>query len=338
MIKNKDNLSQYYYNYPLIVFLMGPTASGKTRLVMDLYEKKINIKVISVDSALVYKGMNIGTAKPSSSELKYVPHKLIDIRDPFEYYSVADFYHDAIFEIKNIVQSGYIPLLVGGTMLYFKVLLKGLFDLPKVDCKIRDSLKYEAQKIGWMSMYNKLKCIDPVTSNRIHWNDHKRILRALEVFLISGKTRTELEQQYISNNDMKRLQYQVLQFAIMPSTRMILYRRIEERFYRMLETGFENEVNILFNRFNFNQGTKSFMSCVGYRQMWEYLSRRITYEEMIHKGISATKRLAKQQLTWLRHWPDNLFCLNSDHISSSVDVMLKVLSKVCLSHQTLFRD
>lgn len=337
MIVHESNFTKYYCTCPLIIFLMGPTASGKTKLVMNLYEKKLNIKIISVDSALIYRGMDIGTAKPSFSELKYVPHRLIDIRDPCEYYSVADFYRDAIFEIKNIVQSGYIPLLVGGTMLYFQILLRGLFELPPVDYKIRSNLECEAQKIGWMNMYNRLRCIDPVASNKIHWNDHKRILRALEIFLVSGKTRTELEQQY-ANNNVVRLQYQILQFVVMPSTRMILYRRIEERFYRMLEIGFEDEVSMLFNRFNFNQGTKSFISCVGYRQMWEYLSRRITYEEMIHKAIYATKRLAKQQLTWLRHWPDNLFYLNSDYMSSAVEIMLKVLSKVCLSHQTLFRD
>lgn len=322
--------------YPLVIFLMGPTASGKTRLAIALHKKRLKIKIISVDSALVYKGMNIGTAKPSESELKYIPHKLIDIRDPSECYSVADFYCDAIFEIKDIIQSGYIPLLVGGTMLYFKVLLEGLFNSPKTDQKIRNDLEDEAKKTGWINMYKKLKDIDPIASNKIHWNDHKRIIRALEIFLVSGKTQTELNQ-YIHHN-IQQLKYQVLQFAIMPSDRISLYSRIENRFYRMLEIGFENEVNTLFNRFDLHQGLKSFVFCVGYRQMWEYLSKKITYDEMICKGICATKRLAKKQLTWLRSWP-NLFWLNSnENVSVLVNTILTILSKVYLSHQTLFKD
>lgn len=315
---------------------MGPTASGKTQLAMALYKTKLKIKIISVDSALIYTGMNIGTAKPSESELKCIPHRLIDIRDPSEYYSLANFYYDAIFEMDNIIQSGYIPLLVGGTMLYFKVLLNGLFDLPKTNQKIRDNLEYEAHKIGWLGMYNKLKYVDPIASGKIHKNDHKRIIRALEIFLISGKTRTE-SKHYICNN-MKQLQYQVLQFAMMPSDRISLYNRIEERFYQMLEIGFENEVKTLFNRIDLHQGLKSSISCVGYRQMWEYLSAKITYDEMIRKGICATKRLAKRQLTWLNHWP-NLFWLNSsENLSILVNMLLTVLSKSCISYKTFFKE
>lgn len=310
-------------NSPLIIFLMGPTASGKTNLVIALQKQVFKLKIISVDSALIYKGMNIGTAKPSYSELKYVPHKLIDIRDPAECYSVSEFYYDAISEIQKIIKSDCIPVLVGGTMLYFKVLLHGLFHSPKANQNIRDNLILEARKIGWRNMYSKLRRIDPVICNKIHCHDHKRIIRALEIFLIEGKTRTELKKtsnQLLHNS-------KILQFAIMPSSRNILNNRIEQRFYRMLEIGFEDEVNILFNRTDLRMGDlKPSMTCVGYRQMWEYLSGSITYDQMIFKGLCATRKLAKQQLTWLRKWP-NLHWVNSDHIAIAVEDVLKILLK-----------
>lgn len=321
-------------NYPLIIFLMGPTASGKTNLAIALKKKKINIQIISVDSALIYKGMNIGTAKPSISELKYAPHKLIDIRDPHENYSVAHFYYDAIFEIQKIIDSGDVPLLVGGTMLYFKVLLQGLFNVPEPDQKIRNNLEYQAEKIGWTNMYNKLKNIDPIASNKIHKNDHKRIIRALEIFYISGMPYSK-SNQYKYNNRSLLLQYQVLQFAIMPTTRRILYNRIEQRFYQMLKVGFEKEVNILFNRAELHIGLKSSISCVGYRQMWEYLSGTIEYNDMVRKSIIATRRLAKRQLTWLRNWP-NLYWLNGDDISASVNTILTILTKFNLLYKKLY--
>lgn len=331
VVKKNDVLKNY--QYPLIIFLMGPTASGKTSLAIALKQKKLNVQIISVDSALVYRGMDIGTSKPLISELKYAPHKLIDIRDPDECYSVADFYYDAIFEIKKIVESGYTPLLVGGTMLYFKILLQGLFNLPKTDQSIRDSLKCEAQKIGWISMYNKLKDIDPAASLNIHWNDHKRIIRALEIFLISGKSWTALKQ-----HNHQPLQYRVLQFAVMPSNRKILYNRIEERFYKMLKIGFEDEVNILFKQFDLYKGEpKSSILCVGYRQMWQYLSGKIEYNDMISQSITSTRRLAKKQLTWLKRWP-NLHWLNGDHVSIAVDTILTILSNIKTSYKSFFKD
>lgn len=334
---NNNIVQKYDFHYPLVIFLMGPTASGKTKLAMALHKAKLKIKIISVDSALVYKGMDIGTAKPSSSELKCVPHKLIDICDPAKCYSIANFYHDVIFEINNIIKSGYIPLLVGGTMLYFKVLLTGLFNLPQTNQKIRDSLEYEAKQVGWINMYNKLKCIDPVISKKIHWNDHKRIIRALEVFFLSGKTKTELEQKRIYDNKLQ-FQYRVLQFAVIPCNKVNLYNRIEKRFYRMLEIGLENEVTILFNRTDLHQGIKSSISCVGYRQMWEYLSKKITYDDMVRKSIHATKKLVKQQFTWLRHWPNLVYLNNNDNVSTSVNTILSILSKIYLSNQTLFKN
>lgn len=320
---NQDNIMQYQ-NYPLIIFLMGPTAAGKTRLAINLKQKKLNIQIISVDSALVYKGMDIGTAKPVLSELKQAPHRLIDIRDPAECYSVANFYDDVLLEIEEIINSGCIPLLVGGTMLYFKVLLQGLFRLPKTNQKIRDFLECEAKQIGWLNMYSKLKYIDPVLSRRIHVNDHKRIIRALEVFLMSGSSWTELTRSY-----NQPVQYRVLQFAIVPSYRSTLYNRIEKRFYQMLKIGFEDEVNVLFQRSDLHQGLKPSMLCVGYRQMWEYLSGMIDYNDMIYKSIYATRKVAKQQLTWLRKWND-LFWLNGDQTSVAAHTILAVLSKINL--------
>ncbi|CAD83602.1 tRNA delta-2-isopentenylpyrophosphate (IPP) transferase [Candidatus Blochmanniella floridana] len=308
---------------PFIIFLMGPTASGKTSVVIELKKQKLGIKIISVDSALVYKNMNIGTAKPSVDELEIAPHQLIDIRDPADCYSVSDFYHDAILEINKIIRSGYVPVLVGGTMLYFKTLLTGLYQLPGKSQNIRNDLIYEAQKIGWVNMYNKLKCIDPIVSKTIHCNDHKRIIRALEVFLSSGKTLTELKQKFLNQQSQR---YKVLQFALMPSKREFLYNRIEQRFYKMLKSGFEDEVRLLFSRPDLHDGYQSSISCVGYRQMWEYLSGNVEYDQMIYKGIYATRRLVKNQLTWLKKWP-NVHWLNGDNVLIAVNDMLSVLSK-----------
>ncbi|WP_159714866.1 tRNA (adenosine(37)-N6)-dimethylallyltransferase MiaA [Blochmannia endosymbiont of Camponotus nipponensis] len=309
-------------NQPSIIFLMGPTASGKTSLAIALKKREVKIDIISVDSALVYRGMNIGTAKPVPEELKLAPHKLIDIRDPVECYSAADFFCDANSEIEKIIKSGRIPLLVGGTMLYFKILMEGLFFLPPTNQKIRDDLECEAQRIGWVNMYALLKRIDPISANKIHLNDHKRIIRALEIFFISGRTCTELKS--INN---QKLKYQLYQFAVVPSSRDILNKRIEQRFYRMLDVGFENEVSILFDRPDLHtKGIKSSICCVGYRQMWEYLSGDIGYDQMIIKGICATRRFAKHQLTWLRKWPD-LRWLDSNNLCESVDIISKILTK-----------
>ncbi|URJ26121.1 tRNA (adenosine(37)-N6)-dimethylallyltransferase MiaA [Blochmannia endosymbiont of Camponotus modoc] len=299
---------------------MGPTASGKTSLAIALKKRKEKIDIISVDSASIYRDMDIGTAKPIPEELKLAPHKLIDILDPVECYSAADFYRDADNEMENIIQSEHTPLLVGGTMLYFKTLLEGLFFLPATNQKIRDDLEYEAKRTGWINIHNLLKHIDPISANKIHLNDHKRIIRALEIFFISGKTWTELK---LINS--QKLKYRFHQFAIVPSSRDLLHKRIEKRFHRMLDIGFEDEVIRLFNRSDLHtKKVKSSISCVGYRQMWEYLSGDINYNQMIIKGICATRQLAKRQLTWLRRWP-NLCWLDSDNLSDATDSISKIL-------------
>ncbi|MFQ0972427.1 tRNA (adenosine(37)-N6)-dimethylallyltransferase MiaA [Gilliamella sp. CG35] len=294
---------------PKIISLMGPTASGKTAFAMALYDR-YPIDIISVDSALIYRGMNIGTAKPTQSELQIYPHKLIDICDPSESYSAANFRSDAISAIENTLNNGRIPLLVGGTMLYFKALIEGLSPLPAANSEIRQQIEEKANKYGWQSIHEELKKVDPVSASRIHPNDPQRLNRALEVYLISGKSLTELTQ-----HSGELLPYDIMQFAIMPPDRAELHQRIEQRFLQMLELGFEDEVKRLMERGDLHPNLPS-IRCVGYRQMWEYLSGEISYDEMVFKGICATRQLAKRQITWLRGWKQPITWLNGDNMDS----------------------
>ena len=280
---------------PLAIFLMGPTASGKSALAMELVQR-LPCDIISVDSALVYRGMDIGTAKPTAAELAVAPHRLIDLLDPTQAYSAADFCRDALREMAAITAAGRIPLLVGGTMLYYKALLEGLSPLPEADPQIRSQIEAEAQDVGWAALHQQLLQLDPVAGARIHPNDPQRLSRALEVFRITGKTLTELTQQQGSE-----LPYGTLQYAIAPSDRAVLRQRIAERFDAMLAQGFEAEVCQLFERGDFTPDLPS-IRCVGYRQMWDYLAGVIDYEEMRYRGTVATNQLAKRQLTWLRGW------------------------------------
>ncbi|GAA4871537.1 tRNA (adenosine(37)-N6)-dimethylallyltransferase MiaA [Ferrimonas pelagia] len=280
---------------PLAICLMGPTASGKTDLAIAL-RQQLPVELISVDSALIYQGMDIGTAKPSADELARAPHRLIDIRDPAQSYSAADFAADALREMEAIQLAGKIPLLVGGTMMYFKALLEGLSPLPSADPAIRAEIEREALAKGWHAMHEQLAAIDPVAANRIHPNDPQRLSRALEIYKISGKSLTFLTQQ-------KRppLPFRTVQFAIAPQQRATLHQCIEQRFLAMLEQGFEREVRQLHARDDLHPGLPS-IRCVGYRQMWSYIEQEISYEEMVAQGVAATRQLAKRQLTWLRGW------------------------------------
>ena len=280
---------------PLAIFLMGPTASGKSALAMELVQR-LPCDIISVDSALVYRGMDIGTAKPTAAELALAPHRLIDLLDPTQAYSAADFCRDALREMAAITAAGRIPLLVGGTMLYYKALLEGLSPLPEADPLIRAQIEAEAQALGWAELHQQLLQIDPVAGARIHPNDPQRLSRALEVFRITGKSMTELTQQSGSE-----LPYRTLQYAIAPTDRALLRQRIAERFDAMLAQGFEAEVRQLFERGDLSPDLPS-IRCVGYRQMWDYLAGVIDYEEMRYRGTVATNQLAKRQLTWLRGW------------------------------------
>ena len=280
---------------PTVIFLMGPTASGKTALAIELV-KRLPCDIISVDSALVYRGMDIGTAKPTAIEQAEAPHRLLDLIDPSESYSAADFRRDALREIESIVAQDRIPLLVGGTMLYYKALLEGLSPLPAADPLIRQAIETEAEQIGWDALHQQLQHIDPVSAARIHQNDPQRLSRALEVYRISGKTLTELTQ-----TKGEQLPYRTLQFAIAPSDRELLRQRIAERYKLMLSQGFEQEVRALYQRGDLNADLPSIRR-VGYRQMWEYLDGQISYDEMVYRGIVATCQLAKRQMTWLRGW------------------------------------
>lgn len=289
---------------PLAIFLMGPTASGKTDLAIQL-RQTLPVEVISVDSALIYKGMDIGTAKPNAEELALAPHRLIDILDPAESYSAATFRHNALKEMADIQAQGKIPLLVGGTMLYYKALLEGLSPLPPANTDIRYDIEAQAAQLGWAALHHQLCQIDPIAGARINPNDSQRINRALEVFYISGKTLTELTAQ-----QGDAIPYEILQFAIAPPDRAILHERIAQRFHKMIELGFQQEVEALYARQDLHLDLPA-IRCVGYRQMWEYLQGQYDFDEMIFKGISATRQLAKRQITWLRGWNNELTWLNS---------------------------
>lgn len=305
---------------PPAIFLMGPTASGKTDLAIAL-RKKLPVEVISVDSALIYKGMDIGTAKPSKAEQAAAPHRLIDILDPAESYSVANFREDALREMQNITAEGKIPLLVGGTMLYYKGLLDGLSPLPSSEPKIRSEIEAKAAQFGWNTLHQTLQQIDPTSAARINPNDSQRISRALEVFYISGKTMTELTAQ-----QGDALPYEILQFAVMPQERAVLHQRIEQRFEKMITAGFEEEVKQLYARGDLHADLPS-IRCVGYRQMWEYLDGEISLDEAIFKGICATRQLAKRQITWLRGWSSEPEWLDSLEPEHSITKMIEKIEQ-----------
>jgi tRNA dimethylallyltransferase len=279
---------------------MGPTASGKTALAIEMAMQH-NCEIISVDSALIYRDMDIGSAKPSTQELATAPHKLIDILDPSESYSAADFRRDALTAIEDIIGRGKTPLLVGGTMMYFKALLEGLSPLPSADEYIRQQILAQAHTDGWEALHQELCRIDPVAGDRIHPNDPQRLSRALEVYRISGKTMTELTQ-----TKSAALPYDVVQFAIAPSDRKLLHELIAKRFNIMLEQGFIEEVARLKARGDLHLELPS-MRCVGYRQCWQYLDNEFDHATMVEKSTAATRQLAKRQLTWLRSWPDLLW-------------------------------
>ena len=310
---------QHSEHKPLAIFLMGPTASGKTDLAIQL-RQQLPVEVISVDSALIYRGMDIGTAKPSKAELALAPHRLIDICDPAESYSAANFRTDALREMQEISAQGKIPLLVGGTMLYYKALLEGLSPLPSADDKVRSEIEAKAALIGWGGLHQELSKIDPISAQRINPNDSQRINRALEVFYLTGKTLTELTAQ-----KGEALPYDILQFAIAPEQREVLHLRIEQRFHKMIELGFQQEVEKLYRRPDLNENLPS-IRCVGYRQMWEYLRGDYDHDEMVFRGICATRQLAKRQITWLRGWTSPIQWLDSLQPAQALEKVLTSVS------------
>ncbi|MFD2165526.1 tRNA (adenosine(37)-N6)-dimethylallyltransferase MiaA [Thalassotalea euphylliae] len=304
---------------PPVICLMGPTASGKTALAMALYDA-LPCEIVSVDSALVYKGMDIGTAKPTADELEKYPHRLIDLIDPADSYSAADFCKDALREIAEIRAAGKIPLLVGGTMMYFKSLIEGISPLPEASPEVRKVIEKEANEYGWQHMHNELAKVDAVSAERIHPNDPQRLTRALEVYRLTGNTLTQLTAIKGDTVDGD-----VLQFAIAPRDRSTLHQRIELRYNMMIEQGFEQEVQALKARGDLHENLPS-IRCVGYRQMWQYLDGEFDHKEMIFRGVCATRQLAKRQLTWLRSWP-NLQWLDMED-ESNLQQVLSAISKL----------
>jgi len=297
--------------------LMGPTASGKTALACELIQH-FPVEIISVDSAMIYRGMDIGTAKPDAETLERAPHHLIDILDPPDSYSAAHFCEDAAVLCKRIIGEGKIPLLVGGTMMYFRALQKGLSDLPEANELIRSQLLAEAQEYGWSYMHQMLTRVDPPTAARIHPNDTQRIQRALEVYRLTNKPLSELIRTAYDEPD-----YQFVNFILMPEDRTWLHKRIELRFEQMLADGFIEEVEGLLKKWQLTLEYPS-MRTVGYRQVLSFLQGEYDYITMRNNGVAATRQLAKRQLTWLRHWPDGLaFKAENPSISSEIMAIMQ---------------
>ncbi|MBQ5940359.1 tRNA (adenosine(37)-N6)-dimethylallyltransferase MiaA [Massilia sp. AB1] len=297
---------------PMAVAIMGPTASGKTAAALAI-AREHPVEIISVDSALIYREMDIGTAKPTPVELASAPHHLIDILDPLESYSVAQFSADTIRLVAEIQARGRLPLLVGGTMMYFKGLTDGLDDLPTADPQVRAAIEEEAARIGWPGMHARLRTLDPATADRLAPNDAQRINRALEIIELSGKPMSEL----LARRAKPELPFELLSFALEPSDRSVLHQRIALRFDQMLgasdDAGLVEEVKRLRARGDLNPSLPS-MRCVGYRQAWEYLDGRVDRAGLREAGIVATRQLAKRQLTWLRAMPQRIVldCLGPD--------------------------
>ena len=306
-------------SFPSAIFLMGPTASGKTGLAVELYQH-LPVELISVDSALVYQDMNIGTAKPDAEILKQAPHHLIDVIPPTQAYSAANFRNDALCLMADITARGKIPLLVGGTMLYFNALQSGLSNLPEANPELRARLDAEAAQIGWPAMHAKLALIDTETAARLKTTDAQRIQRALEVCELSGKPMSALYRE----TEQARLPYNLLKIAIVPSERKVLHERIAIRFEQMLAQGFLDEVRGLLVKYPGLTPEIPSMRCVGYRQALEHLRGDYDLVELKEKGIAATRQLAKRQLTWLRGMEDTweVDCLSSD-LYSQVESHIK---------------
>lgn len=288
-----------------IVCLMGPTASGKTALAIELV-KRYPFEIISVDSALVFKGLDIGSAKPTAEELAEAPHRLIDFLDPSESYSTARFREDAIRHINEIWDNGKIPLFVGGTMLYFRTLLLGISELPEANPQIRAEIDAIAAEKGWQHVHDLLAEVDPISAERLRPSDAQRVQRALEVYKISGRPISSYQDQVADHKTVAPkyaddIGVDPIQLAIMPEDRAVLHQRIETRFHQMMKDGFLEEVEALYQRGDLDTSLPA-VRAVGYRQVWSYLEGELDYDEMIYRGIVATRQLAKRQMTWLRNW------------------------------------
>jgi tRNA dimethylallyltransferase len=313
---------------PIAIFIMGATATGKTDLALSIYDELGQgeaFDLISVDSALVYRGMDIGTAKPDAQTLSKAPHALIDIIDPAQVYSAGQFRQDALRLMQQSVDHQRRPILVGGTMLYFNALQKGMADMPEVDDQTKQAIADEEKSQGIQALYQRLQKIDPVSAERIHPNDPQRIKRALELYDFTGKTLTEYWQEQDRNQAKNRLPYRCIKIALMPDDRIELRKRITRRFDQMLQQGFIDEVEVLYKRGDLHVQMPS-IRAVGYRQVWSYLAGDDTYEEMREKAIIATAQLAKRQMTWLRKEKDCNFIdpvrLNTEKVLKNLKILL----------------
>ena len=302
------------------IFILGATAAGKTALAIGL-QKILPVDIISVDSALIYKKMDIGTAKPTDEELSLAPHSLINLIEPWERYSVSNFIEDAKVAIQSSQSRGRIPLLVGGTMMYFNALEKGLTDMPSATPELRLELDQKATAVGWQAMHDELALVDPVAANRIHPNDPQRIQRALEVWYSSGKSMTDWHRESSTSNAISAIKY-----GLFPQDRAILHMRIAERFELMIDLGFLREVEQLM-AYDQIQADLPSMRCVGYRQAWNHLLGKDSFEQMHEKAKAATRQLAKRQITWMRKM-QNLHLFDSCELSTT-----QIIEKILLDRE-----
>lgn len=311
---------------PPAICLMGPTAAGKTDLAIEIVQR-LPCEIISVDSAQIYKEMDIGTGKPDAETLAKAPHRLIDFLDPAKAYSASQFRLDALTEMEAIRAAGKIPLLVGGTMLYFRALRDGLAKMPASNAQVRDEISALAERDGWAAVHAQLEAVDPESAKRIHPNDPQRLQRALEVYLVSGTTMTALHQRENDRQVAFESPFDLHFFAIQPQDRAVLHLRIAERFKRMIEQGLVGEVERLYARGDLNLSMPS-VRAVGYRQTWRYIAGELSFDAMVEQGIIATRQLAKRQITWMRSW-ENLKSFNSED-SETLDLLLNSISRVTI--------
>ena len=316
----KNTIETSINRFDTAICIMGPTSSGKSNLAFEI-ARQLPCEIISVDSVNVYRGMDIGSAKPSIAERKEVNYHLIDIRDPTDPYSVANFVRDALITIKEIFGRGKIPLLVGGTMLYFHSLLFGLSDLPKTNKNVRKKILKEAEEIGWGALYKRLQFVDPESATRIHPNDHQRLQRALEIFNLTGKSLTTIKKK----SKKSIFSHKHISIIIAPNDRQYMHDSIKKRFNTMIKKGLIFETQKLYERKDLNINLPAIRS-IGYRQVWEYLDHKITFEQMNELAIIATRQLAKRQLTWLHNWPEKSYLLDSccsteDLAKQTIDIL-----------------
>jgi tRNA dimethylallyltransferase len=311
--------------YPAIC-LLGPTASGKTALAIEIV-KRLPCEIISVDSAQIYRGMDIGTGKPDSATLAVAPHRLLDFLDPALAYSASQFRSDALREMADIRRSGRIPLLVGGTMLYFKALRDGLAQMPGADAEVRQRIGDLALSSGWAHVHDQLREVDPESAERIHPNDPQRLQRALEIFLVSGRSMTQWHKESRADSRLSDIPFDLHFLSIQPGSRGVLHDRIATRFLQMIEDGLVEEVETLRARGDLTLALPS-MRAVGYRQVWQYIEGELSFDGMVEQGIIATRQLAKRQITWLRSW-GNLRDWDSEN-PETLELVLKFVDRIAM--------